>query len=123
MADMHILTGDGATWNIVGHFAVPDQTNEANINYRTAIVNSGLGGATVLSDGDGSGGSISAAEKAQIEAGELYERAFSVRLEANGSATQAAIALLKARYTEIKTRIINEVKARLRYFGHTESEA
>lgn len=122
MSDMHVLTGSGESWNVIGHFAVPDQTNVASINYRTAIVNSGVGGTTVLPDGDGNGGSISAAEKSQIEAGELYEHAFSVRLEANGATTPAAVALLKERYAEMKTRVVNKVKARLKYFGHNESE-
>ena len=50
MSDMHVLEGDGTKWRIVMHFAVPNANNLVNVNYRTALVNSGLGGTTVLAD-------------------------------------------------------------------------
>ena len=70
MADMHVIDGDGNRgYKVAMHIAVPNTNNAVGVNYRTALVNSGLGG-TQLTEGAGAG-QITTAEKAQVDAGEV----------------------------------------------------
>ncbi|MCP4248073.1 MAG: hypothetical protein GY778_13585 [bacterium] len=121
MADMHVLDGDGLRWRIAMHFAVPDANNAVAVNYRTALVNSGLGGSTVLTEGPGDG-QITAVEKALVVAGEVYEHLASFLVESGGTATAELRASLRQFYSREKAAVIADLQRRLRYFGHTESE-
>ena len=124
MSDMHILAGDGGRkWTVVAHISVPDANNSALVNWRTALVASGLGGITQLPDGDGTGGTISAAEKAQIEAGEVVETTYSFPIEGNGTDNAVIRDALRTAYTATKDRFVAELQAKLKYFGHTEEES
>jgi hypothetical protein len=123
MSDIHVLTGDGMTWSVVMHIPVPDANNSVGVNYRMALVNSGLGGTTSLTEDAGPGpGQISAAEKAQVEAGELYEHRVGFLLESGGTSQAEQRAALRGRYTREKAVEIARLQRQLRYFGHTESE-
>ena len=124
MSDIHVLTGDGETWSVVVHIAVPDADNSVGVNYRTALVNSGLGGTTSLTEDAGPGpGQISPAEKAQVEAGEVHEHRVGFLLESGGTSEAEQRAALRALYTREKAAEIARLQRELRYFGHTESEA
>ena len=123
MSDIHILSGDGkGRWNVIFHFAVADANNAVSVNYRTALVNSGFGGTTSMTEGVGAG-QISTAEKAQVEAGELYEYGTSLLVETGGTAALELQAMIRAEYTRLNTQIINDLQKRLKYFGHTESQS
>lgn len=120
MANWHALTGtpDGNSFRVVFHITIPSATNRANINYRTALVSSGLGGMTVLPDGDGTGGTISAAEKASIQAGSLYE--WVEDFATNPGETAAALQTrADARWTALTTQLQADLAKRLTYFGYT----
>ncbi len=126
MADIHVLRGDGTTGpqayhKLVFHFPVPDNSNQAGISYRDALVNSGLGGTTDLPDGDGTDGTISAAEKTQIEAGELYEHSKGCRIESGGSLPAQVQAAIRGYYAQELAVMQPQIQAKLRFFGHTES--
>jgi hypothetical protein len=120
MANWHALTGtlDGNSFQIVFHVTIPSANNAAGINYRTALVNSGLGGRTVLPDGDGTGGTISAAEKTSIQSGALYEYAedFATNPGESAAALQARI---DARHAALTTLLQGQLSKRLTYFGYT----
>lgn len=118
MSDMHVMSGtaDGS-WVVVMHFLVPNINNSVTVNYRTAVVNSGLGGTTILTEGVGPG-QITTAEKAQVDSGELYEHSTVFRAESTTN-LQNAIRLF---YTAEKTSVLAELQRKLRYFGHIESE-
>lgn len=120
MANWHALTGtlDGNSFRIVFHVAIPSATNAAGINYRTAIINSGIGGKTVLPDGDGTGGTIGATEKAAIQAGSLYEYAedFATNPAESAANLQARI---DARWTALTTILQNQLSKTLTYYGYT----
>lgn len=83
MADYHILSADryGNTFQVVMHFPVPDQLNDAGVNYRTAIVE-WQGGAPIQSILSNIG-----AEQTQLDAGELYEQSYT--FHSNPGETQA----------------------------------
>jgi hypothetical protein len=123
MADMHVITGRDEKWSIVMHFAVPDSNNAVAVNYRTAIINSGIGGSTVLIAGDGTNGTIVAAESANIDSGAVYEHVVPFIVESGGTSNAELRATLRALYASEETTVINRLKKQLRYFGHTESKA
>lgn len=123
MAHIHVLlageTGDSI--QVVFHFPVPDVNNVVGVNYRTALVASGKGGTTTMTEGGGPG-QVSAAEKALIEAGEVYEypRSFSRGMfESAGAPLQA----MRHFYAQDKADLTARLAVALKYYGFTADEA
>ena len=116
MSDVHIIQGSNSAWTAVLHIAVPDSDNAAGVNFRTALINSGLGGTSTLSVGTGAG-QILQAELTLIENGEILEIVNSVRLETGGTSNNELAASLDAFYATQKTAAINDMSAALRYYG------
>ena len=123
MADMHVTTGRGKEWSIVMHFDVPNVNNNVDVNYRAALVASGLGGSTQLPEGDGSNGTIDATEKAAIAAGSIVERSVPFVVESGGTTTAELRGTLRELYAAKEASVIAELQRQLRYFGHTEARA
>ena len=123
MSDIHVLTGYAGHHKIVVHGAMPDATNAVGVNWRTALVRSGVGGRTSLPDGDGLGGTITAAEKAKVESGELFEQEARFPLESGGTTPDELRQTLQAFCTRERTTHLGELQSRLRYYGYTTSEA
>lgn len=123
MADMHVLNGgESGTWRIAMHFPIPNTNNAVGVNRRTALINSREGGTTVLEEGIGPG-QITAAEKASIEAGAVHEYIAEFRIESGGTAPSDLRASIRQFFSAEKARILAILDSRLRYFGHTETEA
>ena len=121
--DIHVLTGDGlGVWTLAFHFAVADADNEVGVNYRTALINSGLGGTSAMAEGTGAG-QITTAELAQVAAGELYEYSISVPLESGATNNAEMLATARAMYARDETRVLAALQKRLRYYGYTGSKA
>jgi hypothetical protein len=122
MASWHALTGDsfGNAFRIVMHFPIPAAgTNRAGVQWRVALANSGLA-RTVLPDGNGSNGTIAAAEKADILAGAVYEHVEEVATnpgETDAQYRDRIIALHAARQVEVLARL----QKALTYFGYTQA--
>ena len=124
MADIHILAGDGnAVWTVVFHFDVPNAVNDVLVNYRTALVNSGLASTSVLPDGDGMAGTIDAAEKVKLAAGEVYEHSDTFAADTPGQTTASLRTAICTQYATVNDAVINRLRRRLKYFGHTETRA
>jgi len=127
MADMHILTGNNAKeWTIVMHFTVPDTTNSVGVNFRTALLNSGEGvreggRRSSLLAGDGTEGTISAAEEANLDNGSLFEHSVALLVESGGTSNPELQATIREMYATENSRVQAAIGSRLRYFGHTES--
>ncbi len=127
MADIYVLTGNNSnTWTLVMHFAVPDVDNAVGINFRTALVNSGIGKGedgrrTVLPTGDDTGGTISAAEEALLDDGSRFEHVASYRIESGGTSNSQLQSAIREFYAAENTAVQASVASRLRFFGHTES--
>ena len=116
MADMHVLAGNGLhIWTLIMHFPVPDVDNEVGINYRTALVNSGLGG-TTMTEGVGPG-QISVAEKAQIDAGEIYEHSIQFLAESGADTLPELLAAAQEAYAREHARVTARFAKQLRYYG------
>ena len=127
MADMYVLTGNNANeWTIVMHFTVPNVNNAVGRNYRTALVNSGIGlgedgRRTILPTGDDTGGTISTAEEALLDSGERFEHVGSFRAESGGTSNAAIRSAIREFYAAQNTSVQQDIGSRLRYFGHNES--
>ena len=121
MADIHVLSGNGlGKWALVFHFAMPDQDNNVTINYRTALINSGLGGTSTMTEGEGPG-QITSAELAQIQAGELYEYSASFPVESGATNNTELLTSIQAAYARGLSAVIARLQRQLRYYGYTGS--
>ena len=118
MADITVLERDTHNrWRVVMHFPVPPGSNAAGVPWRAALVLSGIGGSTILPNGDGTGGTISAADKALIESGALLEHVESVLLESGGNTQQQVEAAAAGFYNALKTDLTAQLAARLMQYG------
>lgn len=123
MADIHTLTTDDKRRvTVIMHFAVPDANNAVGVNWRMALVNSGLGGSTSMTIGV-SDGQITQAEVDQIVLGAVHEHQASYPLESAGTGAPGQQAALRGFYAQEKAAEIADLQQRLKYFGHTETEA
>lgn len=125
MANWHALTGgpDGNSYQVAYHLPIPNNNNRVGVNHRTALVNSGIGGTTVLPDGDGTDGTISAAEKTQITNGEVFEHVEPFATNP-GETLQQLAAKVNARHAELANVngvFITELANRLAYYGGVAS--
>jgi len=119
MADIHVLDGVGSNleWRVVFHYPVPIAENSVGVLFSVAIINSGRGGTTILPDGDGNEGTISAAEKLSIEAGDTLEFVFVWELERSGLTNADLLAELRNEYARRSDIIHDALRSELRYFG------
>ena len=117
MANVHVLESPApGRFRVAYHVAVPATNNAAGVPWRTAIVNSRPAGAnappiSVLPDGDGTDGTISAAEKAQLTSGAVYE---FVREEKGQTG-----ATINAMHAQRSAEVLAALQARLAQFGRT----
>ena len=117
MANYHILSADtyGNRFQVVMHFPVADQDNEVGYSYRTAIVewqtsvDAPLVQSTVPF--------ITGTELTQLQAGEVYERAYSFNSNPNETLGQKQ-ARLDAMYTANQAAVQDEVGKVLGFWGH-----
>lgn len=99
MANLHVLeqTGPGR-FRVVLHVAIPAGNNPAGFPWRTAVAaHVDALKPSVLPDGDGTAGTISAAEKAQIISGAVLE----VVREEKGQTTASAANIYALRSADI----------------------
>ncbi|KKL47843.1 hypothetical protein LCGC14_2331490 [marine sediment metagenome] len=119
MSDIHVITGNGLdNWTLLFHYAVPDINNEVSVNYRTALINGGLGGTSTMAEGVGAG-EISTAELALIATGALYEHSISFLAESGATNNAEIIAEVQALYTASEAQVIDRLKRQLKYYGYT----
>ena len=103
MANIHIRTVDGSEVATIMHFAVPAANNAAGVGWQ--VIAAQVFGKTVLPDGDGTAGTISAAEKAAIVAGSVT---------VPNPVGKALVALNAAMYAADKSDRMGALRVRLR---------
>ncbi len=113
MSNIHIMTVDGPEVGVVLHFAIPATNNASAVPWRT--ITTRFFGTTSLPDGDGTAGTISAAEKASIAAGALVEVATTFKL-GNNNPTGAA---LDAAFAAAQTAWVADFSTRYNRYGTT----
>ena len=121
MANIHVLERSGAQHRIVLHIAVPAANNGAGVSIRSASVNSKIGGTTILSDGDGTAGTISAAEKTNVTTGAVLELVRSLDLTQGGTLTTGGqiAAFLDDYYAAVSAEVLADLQFKLAQFGRT----
>lgn len=120
MARAHVLEGGGEQSRIILHIALPAGNNSSGIAWTTALKNSTLRSVSVLADGDGTGGSIAATEKADLANGLAYEVQHFAAIPPGMTATQAN-AWLDAIHAARQTEVQGQLQAKLAYFGYTRT--
>ncbi len=120
MAKVHVLDTSGGLTRVVCHIDVPAGNNSAGTAWAAVIVNSGIGGTTVLPDGAGTGGTISAAEKTSIQGGTVFEVIDRISIPLGMNAAQAN-AFLDAVHAAKVIEVQAQITARLNYFGFTRT--
>lgn len=122
MANWHATTGslDGNSFRIAYHIPIPATLNAAGISYRDSLKNSGLGGKTILADGNGQGGTISNTEKADIVNGLIYEVAENIDTNP-GESSAVLIAKVNARHAELVRKHQAELQKKLTYYGYASN--
>lgn len=119
MAKCHVLATSGANTQVALHITVPAGNNSAGIPWATVLKNSGIGGKTVLPDGDGTGGTISAAEKTSVVTNAtVYEVVVSTPIPAGMSAATAN-AFLDALHAAAVIEQQDNIQKQLAQFGFT----
>ena len=121
MAAIHIIGGDGKDqYTAVIHITVPNTNNLVSINHRTAIINSGIGGTTILQTTTGTApGKITTTEMSDITAGVVYEAVFIVGNNPAWSTNERLAAFSGAINSQTSQKIAYLTNA-LAYFGHTQ---
>ncbi len=114
MANIPVLAMDGNEFTAAFHIAIPNTNNAAGLNWRTVVLRQGFG-ATILPDGDGELGTISAAEKADLALGVVVELIRTVK-PASGFPNGAA---LDAAHTAIRAEFLAEFQAKFTRYGIT----
>lgn len=120
MAKAHVRATAGGLTEVVMHIDVPAGNNNAGTAWSAVLVNSGIGGTTVLPDGTGSGGTISTAEKTSIQTGAVFEVVDRVAIPPGLNAAQAN-AFLDAVHAAKVIETQAEIQKRLGYFGYTRT--
>jgi hypothetical protein len=118
MADYHVLEGtpDGNSFRVVFHLSVPDVNNRVGVNVRTALVNSGVGGSTILPTGT-TGGTIRAAELTQVQAGAVFEVVETIHTNPSENAGKLR-SRLDNRHSELQGKFNSWLQSRLSYYGY-----
>ncbi len=115
MSDYHIMyMPKRDTLRVVFHFAVPDATNFAGVNYRVALMEYlTMNGETITSSYPG----IDAGELAQMQAGEVYEETDTIVFD--GKLTDAQKRdLIDAAWTAKNSTFLARFSAGLNFWGY-----
>jgi len=114
--DYHILAADkyGNRYNVAFHVPVPDQVNEVNVNYRTAIVE-WQGGAAII---ESVVPFIEGSELTQLQAGELYEVQRVFHSNPNETLAQKRDRL-DAIFADARTEVQQNFQSVLGYWGYS----
>lgn len=118
MSFIHVLGGrSDLTYECILHIPIPVGNNPAGIPWRSALLNSGLGGRTRMVEGTGPG-QITSAEKAQIAAGELFEEVLQFQDNTLWTMVERLDALNSAA-TRRRAETLRDLQTTLKYFGAT----
>lgn len=118
MAKVHVLDQQSpGRYRCVLHFAVPAGNNSAGITWKNALLRAFGTPATILPDGDGTGGTISATEKASVVAGDVVERVVTIEAETGGTSAAAMGATVDAEAARLISEEQTRLGAQLKWFG------
>ena len=106
---------DKKSVNVVFHIPISSGgQNEADLTWRAVVVKEQGGSdniVSVLSD-------ISPTESTQLKSGEIYEKSETVRFSSINLSVAQRKAEIKARFNNLKTKLIQEKKITLEWIGY-----
>jgi hypothetical protein len=108
-------SNDGNSVQIAYHIPIPSANNLVGINYQVAIINSGIGGRTILATGTGPG-QITSADLALIQNGSLFEYVEQLAIDPSKTLPQLS-ALVNARFSALTASVQATLQKQLAYFG------
>jgi len=111
MAKIHVLEND----RVVFHFPVPAGSNAAGVAWCMALVQSGLGGASAMTEGQGAG-LITLEELNQIKAGEVAEVVATLPL-ASAPEGEPVANFLAERWVQMKDELTTGLRTALKHYG------
>lgn len=118
MANWHLRQGlhDENAYSVLFHIPIPGTgSTVGGVQWRTALIQSGIGGTTTMAVGE-TAGLITAAEKADIASGAIYEHLELVPTNPGESNAQLRVridSLYQARLPEIRSKL----QSALKYWG------
>lgn len=119
MASVHILSQSSDNeFQCVIHFPAPSGSNSAGLSWKSVLLASGLAGSTRLVEGTGPG-QITAAEKAQVLAGDVIEFETVLRIESGGSTSLQIGVTIDALVANALADHARKVMSQLRRYGAT----
>jgi len=113
MANVHILTQQNGRVRMAFHVPIPNVNNARGVNYRSAVVNAGLATTSALPSGDGTAGTISAAEVTSLASGALVEEVREIKRAITTNAE------LDALFTRVQAEVQGNLQNALADFGYT----
>lgn len=113
MANVHVMTTDGNEVSVVMHFAIPATNNAAATPWQT--IAGRFYGKTILPDGDGTQGTISATEKTGIVSGALVEQSQTFKLGTNAPTG----AQIDAAFSAAQAAFVADFQAQYNRYGFT----
>ena len=113
---IHVLTIERGRGRLVFHIPIPAAINSAGFPYRDALVASGKGGTSQLTEGTGPG-QITTAELTQIQAGEVLEVPHTIRVYSTSSGGLGAY--LDSEWVRIQGITQAQLAEELEWYGLT----
>ena len=120
MSAIHILGKDNNEhYTIVFHFTINSRNNTANVRWSDALRNSKFTSPSIMVEGDGTGGTISSTEKADLDNCLVVERNIKTTIDLTRPAD-----IVRADLQRLYNRELTSFQAawenRLAYFGTVE---
>lgn len=116
MSAIHVLEGDGQTYEVVVHFAVPAGSNSGGLTWKAAALAAGFTGTTVLPTGTGPA-QIDTTERTQVIAGDVGEIVVRILTESGGTSAPQRQASVQAQVNQAIVDTLADWQRRLRYYG------
>lgn len=117
---VHVLESLGrGRYRVVLHTAMPAGNNPAGFTWKSAYIAAGLA-VTVLTEGTAPG-NITAAEKAQVIAGDVVEIIGEMEAETAGTAPGAVTAAVTQMANAIIAGALAALQERLKFYGYTQN--
>jgi len=119
MSDYHVLTvsPDKKTVTVVFRIPIPDETNQAGKNYRTALVEK-LTHESPSGTIESKSPFSTSEELSQVQNGEVYEVLTSVRFSSLSLTNAQRRDELDAKFEELKTKALAQLKTELEWWGY-----
>lgn len=117
MSKIHVLAGNGGTYNLIIHTNTPAGINTVANSWKACIIAAGIAKTSSMDVGTGVG-QITSSEAASILAGDVLEFSASIANNADGAAPSSG--QLTTFADNYITNKFNELQVALKFYGYTQ---